>query len=593
MSFEYDLKQTIVSAIKESRFDYIRLAMSLISPQIFIDKLYESGIPLGNEIKDILNSIDHSEISASSIKNLVSYNDYAIFYADTFCLDKGDELKSKILQALASAGKYSLIPPLFDSIKDKSNLINHFNFLAQRLFYAGATLFLGQRKNWTREALTIAHKIGLDFGGKDTERDAWSKNRCETEVRWVGDTLLTMKEKIPVISMEGGIMEASGGHHLLSAYQYEHKKLHSPNFLCDSDRDAFPSHVPALITGLDNNSRADLKRQGFVFLKAESTIDGVPHRGFLDEDNNMANSKICSAMSLLHEEQLLKAHKADPSNLALIPAEKLELIHFNKIPTENNPLSIPMSFHRGYVFDNYYHRKSIHMSEIETSAFMDLYKKGMLLSNLFDKKYLLNNDRIFDELTNEETKFISELGGHGILEYQVKVDDRDPLIVISELRNTLDLIQQKFWFQPKVFINRASAKFIDELAKQHDLINVSSILVIDKNGNGQDYYRFAADNPEYRRVFAKIGLMTKSTQGYTQPSEVIPALMKLKDQDIQQCLLGVLDRFPLEDVLKAAKTKKQFEMLASHYDVTPHMHLIPKSMRPGIAHDKLIQEFEL
>ncbi|WP_408601215.1 hypothetical protein [Pseudomonas sp. PLMAX] len=507
-------------------------------------------------------------------------------------------LHSEALQGLSSDEEIKSFKAYFQQYLN--NVLPHSQFL----FYTET----GQDHSNTRDTIKILDMLDLDFPStftpsnypdpKNDNTKPWGDQRIEMNIELVGSVMTELKLSVPQLSTAPG-----GGYKWLeadlpAAVTLENQRVQK---LGGWHKENFPRFLPVIVP---ESSLGDMLAQGAIPVCPLKTVHFTSNRGAgfdttepsrefvpVTPNHRVTDKDIRLAFSFFPPQLVTGLIENDSQSLVMIPLQTIPLL----APTSPNiadSLKAAVRFHRPELLISDQSRVT---GDYTKNSPLPLYLKGFKIrqgeySHLDITDNLSRHPDFIDSLLPAEVdklaKYFVVKKEYGRDFNRFYVNEQSGLTTpenVALAKRSIEALTNAIGYPPAVHY-RGSPEFIKALAEAKVYSCDRSIFSNHKNMSG-DWYSTA----EGVRCGGTIG----ETGGFGEYAdmpfdELVIKGTRLKDPATgfnkqKQVILGILDRYPLEDVVGLAKTDAQYRFLMDNFDLMPVRHLLPKRLELVVA----------
>lgn len=621
-TIESDISNLLQRAMKENREDVVA-ALRHLTP------VYELAMSLATTLKPTAaftdewrglltrKSYDLKDGRALTSSELMKNGEYREFLLKRLDSLSGQESAHHIIHGLISAGFHSEALLGLTNDEQVQSFKSYFQgYLAivtaqHKHYYLSET---GQTVTNTRNTIKILDMLDLDFPADfqttdypkpyQNQPEPWSSQRIEVNIELVGSVLDEQGISMPELSLApgGGYKWADSA--LPSAVLLESQRVrelggwHAKNF---------PKYMPAIAP---ESSLPALLAMGAVLVSPEKTHRFTSNRGASFDTVNPSRTfvPVASAQGVTPEDirlafsffspQIITGLINSDSHIVMIPLQVMPSLAEveGRVPAE---LKTAIRFHRPELLIN---DESQVVHNATKRDGLALYLKGFNVrtaeySNLDIADTLARKPEFIESLLPEEVDTFAQY-------FVVKTEyARDfnkfqvyelPTLSTSEnvalAKRSIEALTKAIGYPPAVHY-RGSPEFIQALAAAK-VYSCDRSAVSNAQGMSGDWY----STPEGIRCAGTLG----QTGGFGEYAdipfdELVLKGTRLKDpakgfNSQKQVILGILDRYPLVEVVALAKTESQYKFLADNFDLMPVRHLLPKRIALNLAGKKFGEE---
>lgn len=438
-----------------------------------------------------------------------------------------------------------------------------------------------------------AYLSASEYSRSPYHNDEWGHDRFAIQAELVGSTMDMEKVEVPSLTIKNGQPRLE---HSALARAFFESRHHAEN-LGGWHADVFPSLVPVIIDEKDSGALA--KIGGFLIvpvfefeLPGQNGVPQVhPHHGFKDPSGALTDVEVMLSTSLLSYEQIAKLRDEkfqQNKRVALLPAELIPALDMDDTnPSEN--LSFAVRHHRPEPLLLAYGKDSWCSDYLGTR----IYLKGVpsvVVKPSGDQKSLglaeeLTADHsMADYLTSQqELQWLSTYirGRHHppkkytLLKHDDTMSDEQNLEVL--LKN---LSHYHASMGPGVeYRVSAPAAFYEFMEKK----KLGLTLPIEFTVPG-------SKPPEGWNLHERVRLRTSLGYGFaslmesigSKPEDWLTKAVRSKDEGVRQQCMGLLDRIPLEQVVKLATSEPRAQFLLENFDLAPLSEMLPPRLKDRV-----------
>lgn len=525
----------------------------------------------------------------------------------------GQESAHYLIHGLISAGHHSdALVGLSSDAEVKSfksyfqQYLNNVTPHSQFLFYSET----GQTITNTRDTIKILDMLDLDFPAtfrsndypnpRDSSIRPWSQARIDMHIELVGTVMTELNLSVPELSAApgGGYKWVEG--QLPAAVALELQRVQK---LGGWHKENFPRFLPAIVP---ESGLCDLLAQGAIPVMPKRLVpaDGggsqEPTRGFVPvvPNHNVTDKDIRAAFSFFPPRLISSLVQNEAQSLVMIPVQALPLLAPATAATPD-ALKTAVRFHRPELLISDEHRAVPFRTKDNP---LPLYLHGFdIHQGKFDNLDVTNNlcwhpEFIESLLPAEAERFANYFivkKEYGREFNKFLVDEKQGLTIpenVALAKRSVEAITKAIGYPPAAQY-RGSPEFIKALAAEKVYTCDRSVFTNLKNMGG-DWYATA----EAIRCGGTLG----ETGGFGEYAdmpfdELVIKGTRLKEPATgfnkqKQVILGILDRYPLEDVVALAKTDAQYKFLIDNFDLMPVRHLLPKRLEFVVAGKQFTSE---
>lgn len=622
-SIDADISNLLQRALKEGRED-VANALRHLTPVAELAKSLAATLKpnahFTDEWRGLLTRKTYGLLDGRALTStaLMQNGEYREFLLKKLQGLSGQESAHHLIHGLISAGFHSeALQGLSSDAEVKSfksyfqqylnNVTPHYQFL----FYTET----GQDHSNTRDTIKILDMLDLDFPAsfkstdypdpKNDSTKAWGGQRIEMNIELVGSVMTELKLSVPQLSTAPG-----GGYKwvetdLPAAVTMENQRIQK---LGGWHKENFPRFLPVIVP---ESSLGDLLAQGAIPVSPLKTVHftsdrGVgfdttePSRAFVPVTPNhrVSEQDIRLAFSFFPPQLITGLIENDSQTLVMIPLQAIPLL----APASQNipdSLKAAVRFHRPELLIS---DQSRVVGDYTKNCPLPLYLKGFNIrqseySHLDITDNLSWHPEFIDALLPAEVdkfaRYFVVKKEYGRDFNKFLVDENIGLTIpenVALAKRSIEALTKAIGYPPAVHY-RGSPDFIKALADAKVYSCDRSVFSNLKNMGG-DWYATA----EGVRCGGTIG----ETGGFGEYAdmpfdELVIKGTRLKEPATgfnkqKQVILGILDRYPLEDVVALAKTDAQYKFLMDNFDLMPVRHLLPKRLELVVAGKQFTSE---
>lgn len=616
-SIDTEISNLLQRALKEGREDVVT-ALRHLSPVSELAKSLATTLNpnahLTDEWRGLLTRKAYDLLDGRALTStaLMQNGEYREFLLNKLRGLSGQESALHLIHGLISVGLHTEALQGLSSEAEIKSFKSYFQEYLNRVTTHSPFLFYtetGQTHTNTRDTIKILDILDLDFPSsfrsndypnpRDSSVRPWNEARIEMHIELVGTVMTELNLSVPELSPAPG-----GGYkwvesQLPAAVASEMQRVQK---LGGWHKDNFPKFLPAIVP---ESGLCDLLAQGAIPVMPKRLVpaDGggsvEPTRAFVPvvPNHNVSDKDIRAAFSFFPPSLISSLVKHDARNLVMIPVQVLPMVA--PMPAAPDILKTAVRFHRPELLISEEHQAVPFRTKDTPLA---LYLNGFdIHQGKFDNLDITNNlcwhpDFIESLLPAEAERFANYFvvkKEYGREFNKFLVDEKKGLTTAENValaKRSINAITQAIGYPPAVHY-RGSPEFIKALAAAKVYSCDRSVFSNLKNMGG-DWYSTA----EGIRCGGTIG----ETGGFGEYAdmpfdELVIKGTRLKEPATgfnkqKQVILGILDRYPLEDVVALAKTDAQYKFLMDNFDLMPVRHLLPKRLELNVAGKQFSQE---
>ncbi|AXH60345.1 hypothetical protein [Pseudomonas amygdali] len=438
-----------------------------------------------------------------------------------------------------------------------------------------------------------AYLSASEYSRSPYYNDEWQHDRFAIQAELVGSTMDAEKIEIPSLSIKNGQPHLE---HSALAKAFFESRHHAEN-LGGWHADVFPALVPVIIDEKDSGALA--KIGGFLITPVfefeltdrNGKLQAYPHHGFKDPSGALTDIEVMLSTSLLSYEQVAKLRDDEfqkNKRVGLLPAELIPALDMDDAnPSEN--LSFAVRHHRpeplllAYGKDNWcsdYLATRIYLKGVPSVV----VKPSGDQKSLALAEELTADHSMADYLTSQQelqwlSTYIRERH-HPPKKYTLlKHDD-----TISDEQNLEVLLKNLSHYHASIgpgveYRVSAPAAFYEFMEKKK--LGLTLPIEFTVPGNKP---------PEGWNLHERVRLRTSLGYGFaslmesigTKPEDWLTKAVRSKDEGVRQQCMGLLDRIPLEQVVKLATSEPRAQFLLDNFDLAPMSEMLPPRLKDRV-----------
>lgn len=612
-SIDTDISNLLQRALKEGRDD-VANALRHLTPVSELAKSLATTLKpnahLTDEWRGLLTRKAYGLLDGRALAStaLMQNGEYREFLLKKLHGLSGQESAHHLIHGLISAGFHSEALVWLSSDEELKSFKAYFQqFLnnvvphSQFLFYTET----GQTNTNTRDTIKILDMLDLDFPAsfrsddypnpRDSDVKPWTEARIDMHIELVGTVMTELNLSVPELSAApgGGYKWVEG--QLPAAVTLELQRVQK---LGGWHKENFPRFLPAIVP---ESGLCDLLAQGAIPVMPKRLLptDGggslEPTRAFVPvvPNHNVTDKDIRAAFSFFPPRLISSLIQNESQTLVMIPVQALPMLAPAPVTAAiPDTLKTAVRFHRPELLISDEYRAVLFRNKDNP---LSLYLKGFdIHQGKFDNLDITNNlcwhpEFIESLLPAEAERFANYFvvkKEYGREFNKFLVDEKQGLTTAENValaKRSIDALTKAIGYPPGVHY-RGSPDFIKALAAAKVYSCDRSVFSNLKNMGG-DWYSTA----EGIRCGGTIG----ETGGFGEYADMPFDELVLKGTRLKepatgfnkqkQVILGILDRYPLEDVVALAKTDAQCKFLMDNFDLMPVRHLLPKRLELVVA----------
>lgn len=621
MSIESIIGELYSEAIRESRGDIVSAILPFISlrevvqtlekaPYLFNDK-FKQGLLRSTYSAEDLNGL----FQDSLVKNIPGYAAFLNSLADQ-PLD--EESRGRLIRTYMSRSMYDLALTAHSGLIDKDafakELITDVKLFSSRYSQReGLFIFVGHPSNWDEHAIVLLSKLGLempdDFSQYEhTSRNyPWTLKRFQAQVDLVGETLKELKQGIPLIKeIKSGKPEFATGKMLAEAFRVEALRLNQPDTSQGWNARNFPKYLPVLVEpALANAVEAAGGVRAMPVTQKETSSSVVPYRGFKVSGNNCVEDvEAAMAMTLLPHESVSRILESKSHITMLIPYSSIS----EQSVEVDEKLSTAMRYHRPEVVEWLTGSRPQQYSLFSNDIGTRLYLRGAYWGQSLQNSVVsITHDACSVSTlklmtTSHEVEFMRKYLSETIGTYRNEqqsvhimqsCDDIDQ--ALEDFKKELRYAKEYLGFTPYISL-KGSLEYLEKVSWLKEDFNLQSASAQDPSlpmkyeticgayGISKELRLGARLGGAYKRLASNFG---------ETPQALLTKSSRLKDPEDIEKIKGLLDRFDIMEVVKAASTEKQIEFVVNNFDLSGVLDKLDNKIRRRVGREKLSTDFEL
>lgn len=605
MSVDSKIAELFAEAVSAGRNDVIAAIASFISIKDVADVLDKNKRLFGEKFKEAFIRSEYSgdDIRALGMESLrKNIKGYLSFYQSLGQLEGiDDDSRSRFIQHYAAHGLYRAAFESYQQLKDpeayRQEMASMFSTY-RSLGRQPMLIFLGEPHLWDNYAVKLLSAMQLEMDDdfseyhRPSQNSPWNHIRFEAQVNAVGDWQEQRREAMPKVEVVDDEIRFISGQHLAKAFVDEYQRLNTDERQNGWNAKNFPSYLPVKVSAKDLNA---LVFQGAIPVKPKVGEALIEH-GFVAHGGQVSPGQVAMSMSLLSLEEIAKAHENPGEQIVLMPASAIIAPEIEDDPE----LSMRMQWHRPEILRVLLDKDGLTYNYFSTNASVGLYLRGCPMKGDY-----LNNSIQFtvENLRPHHFKYFTATGereyianAFGAMKFEQGSDD-----ISAEVQRLLEDHQTAVDYmgvEPKLVI-KGKLEFMEAVSKLPQEFHVVNAVLEDFEDPGsQRGNSFCGDYgiSNNHRIAARLcGFRGRTATRYgAEPGELLTKALRLKnDENAKEEIKGLLDRFPLMDVVMAAKTDKQAEFVAQNFDLASIYAELPAKMRNKIGRTVLSNDFEL
>lgn len=610
-------------ALNEGHQGYINALKFMIPVASLIDQLkYEvnNETAISDGWKDALTREKYDLLSARKLmdKGLMqnsSYNNFAKYLVENvYDVDSCHHM----IHGMISSGYHEIAMDSINGLDNANGFKEYFgnyikNICQQSpLYYFAET---GCDHNLTESTLKLLDSLDLDIPNSFSANDypsrkinsnykPWNESRFRMNIEAVGRSLSENGIKVPSAARIGAGPVVISNPELVTSFVAEKTRIESS--MGNWHKENFPNYVPVVAF---DNAIDELLERGAVQLEPKITseyatplgeIGTYPSHAFrsLTPQSGISQIQISLAMSLLSHEHISDLISSVDKKVVLVPFEQIQALAVMpcSIPED---LRIAMRYHRPelLICDEYFANGAANLSTRlylrGAEVYQSAYKRLDLYGDVGDEPSLINNFVTSVEISELRKKF--EKKGAGNDSELVEIREKSYQTLEANIERThqmIELIIEKLGAAPRIkFIG--SPDYLKALAKTTIELFEPNAIDVERGGDDKWHRSYAGI-----RVGASLGSVGYSYDLLEMSiSELINKGARLKDNEDNRStkmkILGLLDRYPLEEIAKHIKTDNQFNYVRKNYDLMPVAHALPKKFSLELAGESFSRDLGL
>jgi hypothetical protein len=605
MSVDSKIAELFAEAVSAERNDVIAAIASFISIKDVADVLDKNKRLFGDKFKEAFIRAEYSgdDIRALGMESLRKHiKGYLSFYQSLGRLEGiDDDSRSRFIQHYAAHGLYQAAFEAYQQLKDpeayRQEMMSMFSTY-RSLGRQPMLIFLGEPHLWDIHAVRLLSAMQLEMDDDFTEyhrpsqNSPWNHTRFSAQVNAVGDWQEQHCEAMPEAEVIQGEIRFVAGQQLAKAFIDEYQRLNTVERQDGWNAKNFPSYLPVKVQAKDLNA---LVFQGAIPVKAKVGEAQIEH-GFIAHGGQVSPGQVAMAMSLLSLGEIAKAHENPDEQIVLMPASAINAPEV-KVDSE---LNMRMQWHRPEVLRVLLDKDGLTYNYFCKSVSVDLYLRGCpLKGDYLNSSIQFDVDNLRPELfkyftAQGEREYISS--AFGAMKFEQGSNDISAEVqrLLADYQTAVDYMG----VDPKLVI-RGKLEFMEAVSKLPQEFHVINAILEDfEDPNSHHGNSFCGDYgiSKNHRIAARLcGFKGRTATRYgTEPNELLAKALRLKnDENAKEEIKGLLDRFPLLDVVMAAKTDKQAEFVAQNFELASIYSELPAKIRSKIGRTVLSNDFEL
>lgn len=625
-TLEQDAAALFQRALKENHLGLVSALKLTVPAGALADALKGEIVPdqaISPAWQDALTRPTYDLLDARKMVSpeLMSNPNYALFISRLFKSTKDRDSQHALLHGLTAAGHHTHALNAFNHLEKPDEFVSYFkNYLATVTAQYSSYYFTetGTTKGLTPTSLDWLDKLDLDIPADFTEQkypkadsigyEIWNESRFQMNIERVGAVLHELNLQVPAAKRHGSGPVVISHSALANAYIAEYARIDAG--LGSWHQQNFPSYLPVLA---DASSLQELEARGGVRIKpnqihefkTDTGAAGVnPSHGFspVKTGEYIDPKDILLAMSLLSLQQVADLIKTNNQQIVLVPAEQLQALVIE-------PAELPEALRVAVR----YHRPELLVTEISNvqgnclrTLPTGLYLKGFEIKPGQYKTMLafsgLGDNPAYPSCFVSDGEIAAICSTYALKKHPTDTEkllivEKEHLTVAENVTNAhavLQSIADKIGYTPAVSF-RGSPAFMRALATSK-IPTTEPGGMTDIKGNNQDWY----SSSEGKRVGACLGSVGYE---YDLLKLSIPELLtkgcRMKDsasEDVKtakQRILGLLDRYSLEDLVANMKTEAQFKFVNENFDLMPLVQKLPKKFSLIVAGENFTKDLGL
>ena len=610
-SIDTDISNLLQRALKEGRDD-VANALRHLTPVAELAKslagTLKPNVHFTDEWRGLLTRKTYGLLDGRALTSttLMQNGEYREFLLKKLQGLSGQESAHHLIHGLISAGFHSEALQGLSSDAEVKSFKSYFQQFLNNVVSHSQFLFFtetGQNLSNNRDTIKILDMLDLDFPAtfrsndypnpRDNSVRPWSEARIDMHIELVGTVMSELNLSVPELNAAPG-----GGYkwveaQLPAAVALELQRVQK---LGGWHKENFPRFLPAIVP---ESGLCDLLAHGAIAVMPKRLVptDGggsqEPTRGFLPvvPNHNVSDKDIRAAFSFFPPRLISSLIQNESQSLVIIPVQALPLLApaSAAIP---DALKTAVRFHRPELLISDEHRAVPFRTKDNP---LPLYLHGFdIHQGKFDNLDITDNlcwhpEFIESLLPAEAERFANHFvvkKEYGREFNKFLVDEKQGLTIpenVALAKRSIEAITKAIGYPPAAHY-RGSPEFIKALAAEKVYTCDRSAFTNLKNMGG-DWYATA----EAIRFGGTLG----ETGGFGEYAdmpfdELVIKGTRLKDpansfNRQKQTILGILDRYPLPEVVGLAKTDAQYKFLMDNFDLMPVKHLLPKRLELIVA----------
>lgn len=528
----------------------------------------------------------------------------ALSGAISACDDKNS--LEDLFEYLMRAGGHDLALQIVDKVPDRFEMSialgSDFDKWRNSKGTQSCLYAVGSGQSICLDTFRVLDKLGVSFptylsaveySHNQYNNDEWTHDRFAIQAELVGSTMDMERVEVPCLTIKNGQPYLE---HSALAKAFFESRHHAEN-LGGWHADVFPTLVPVIIDEKDSGALA--KIGGFLITPVfefeltdrNGNLQTYPHHGFKDPSGVLTDIEVMLSTSLLSYEQIstLRDEKFQQSKrVVLLPADLIPALDMDDAnPSEK--LSFAVRHHRPEPLLLAYEKDSWCSDYLETR----LYLKGVpsvvgkasgnQKSLGLAKELTADHDLVNYLTSQQELQWLSTyIRGHHhpperytLLKHDNSMSDEQNLDVL--LKN---LSHYHSSLGPGVgYRVSAPAAFYEFMEKKK--LGLTFPIEFTVPGNKP---------PEGWNLHERVRLRTSLGYDFTgliesigsKPEDWLTKAVRSKDEGIRQQCMGLLDRIPLEQVVKLATSEPRAQFLMENFDLAPISEMLPPRLKDRV-----------
>ncbi|MBD8615185.1 MULTISPECIES: hypothetical protein [Pseudomonas] len=553
------------------------------------------------------SSYTRDETDKLASKSLLISEDYR--KALSGAIAKCDDKKSleHLFEYLMRSGFHDLALEIVEKVPDRVDMSiklgSEFDFWRKSQGGQSCLYAVGSGSSIKSTTLKIMDMLGVslpsylatsEYSQSTYYNDTWEFERFAVQVDLVASTMASEGVQIPHLAFKAG--HAYLDHSAMAKAFFESR--HHAERLGGWHADVFPSLVPVIVN--DRDAPAVARMGGFILspkfecvvTDANGTQSIHPHHGFEDRSGALSADEVMLATSFLSYDAVSNLRSDEfqsGQKIALLRAEMIPALHMDD-STPSKALSFAMRHHRPEPLLLAKQENNYCSDYLNTRLYLKgadpvfITSRGRQASLGITRELTLNSSMAGHFQSKSELQWLSTWirGNHHPIE-RYSLLKHDPALTndqnVDLMLETMNRYHAALGDGVQ-YRTRAPVEFYEFLEKKKLGLTLPIEFEVLNHKDAEGWNLHARPRLRTSLGYNNAGLM--KTIG-SKPEDWLNKAVRIKDEAVRQACMGLLDRLPLEEVVKLATTQARAEFLLENFDLAPISEQLPARLRDRVV----------